>query len=62
MSAYYVVFFKKISVMSSITLFPVQWHVASEVYIPKTKLPNPSGVKDFWPVALLNAEEKILLA
>ena len=38
---------------------PVQWCVTSEVYIPKTKLPNPFDVKDFGQVALLNVKGKI---
>lgn len=37
----------------------MQWCVASEVYTPKTKLPNPFDVKDFGQVALLNVKGKL---
>ena len=40
--------------MSKTRSVPVQWCVASEVYISKAKLPNPFDVKDFGQVALLN--------
>ena len=45
--------------MSKISSVPVQWCVASEVYTPKTKLPNPFDVKDFGQVALLNVKGKL---
>ena len=40
-------FLKKFQSCLVLGSVPVQWRVASEVYIPKTKLPNSSGVKDF---------------
>ena len=37
---------------------PVQWRVATEVYIPKAKPPNhPINIKDFRPISLLNVED-----
>ena len=40
----------------------VQWLVASETYTPKTKPPNPSNIKDFRPIALMNVEGKLLFS
>ena len=39
-----------------------KWHVVSEVYIPKSKPPNPSNIKHFPPVALLNIGGKIFFS
>ena len=33
--------------------------VATEVYIPKVKPPNPNNIKDFRPISLLNVEGKL---
>ena len=41
---------------------PIQWRVASEVHIPKTKPPNPSDIEDFRPIALLNVEGKLFFS
>lgn len=38
---------------------PVQWRVAKEVYIPKSKEPDESKISDFRPIALLNVEGKL---
>ena len=40
----------------------MQWCAASEVYIPKTKPPNLSNVKDFRLVPLLNIKGKIIIS
>lgn len=41
---------------------PVQWRVASEIYIPKVVPPNASLIEDFRPIALLNVEGKIFFS
>ena len=41
---------------------PVQWRVATEVYIPKAKPPNPNNIKDFRPISLLNVEGKLFFS
>ena len=41
---------------------PIQWRIASEVYIPKEKPPNPSAIEDFRPIALLNVEGKLFFS
>ena len=41
---------------------PIQWRIASEVYIPKKKPPNPSAIKDYQPIALLNVEGKLVFS
>ncbi|XP_057299380.1 uncharacterized protein LOC130630000 [Hydractinia symbiolongicarpus] len=41
---------------------PVQWRIASEVYIPKNNTPCPSNIKDFRPIALLNVEGKLFFS
>ena len=41
---------------------PIQWRIASEVYIPKKKPPNPSAIEDFRPIALLNVEGKLFFS
>ena len=41
---------------------PVQWRVATEVYIPKVKPPNPNNIKDFRPISLLNVEGKLFFS
>ena len=41
---------------------PIQWRVATEVYIPKVNPPDPSNIKDFRPIALLNVEGKIFFS
>ncbi|XP_057305436.1 uncharacterized protein LOC130642368 [Hydractinia symbiolongicarpus] len=41
---------------------PVQWRNAREIYIPKTKTPMESNIKDFRPIALLNVEGKLLFS
>ena len=35
---------------------PVQWRIATEVYIPKSGSPDPNNVKDLRPISLLNVE------
>ena len=39
---------------------PIQWRYAKEIYIPKSKTPVSSNIKDFRPIALLNVEGKLL--
>lgn len=41
------------------SFIPIQWRVAAETYIPKTKPPDPSSIKDFRPIALMNVEGKL---
>ena len=41
---------------------PIQWRIASEVYIPKKTPPSPSVIEDFRPVALLNVEGKLFFS
>ena len=41
---------------------PIQWRVASEIYIPKVKPPCPSNIADFRPIALLNVEGKLFFS
>ena len=41
---------------------PVQCRVATEVYIPKAKPPNPINIKDFRPISLLNVEGKLFFS
>ena len=41
---------------------PLQWHYATEHYIPKTKPPCLSNINDFPPIALLNVEGKLLFS
>ena len=43
-------------------IVPVQWRYAKEIYIPKSKTPVNSNVKDFRPIALLNVEGKLLFS
>ena len=43
-------------------IIPLQWRYAMEHYIPKVKPPNPSSIKDFRPIALLNVEGKIFFS
>ena len=38
------------------SVVPLQWRYAMEHYIPKTKSPCPSNIKDFRPIALMNVE------
>ncbi|XP_057297663.1 uncharacterized protein LOC130628696 [Hydractinia symbiolongicarpus] len=44
------------------SFIPVQWRIASEVYIPKNNTPCPSNIKDFRPIALLNVEGKLFFS
>ena len=53
-------FFK--SCVKKIVLFPIQWRYAKEIYIPKSKTPSESNIKDFRPIALLNVEGKLLFS
>ncbi|XP_057299099.1 uncharacterized protein LOC130629774 [Hydractinia symbiolongicarpus] len=41
---------------------PLQWRHAKEIYIPKSKTPVPSNLKDFRPIALLNVEGKLFFS
>ena len=41
---------------------PIQWRVAKETYIPKTKPPSPNNIKDYRPIALLNVEGKLFFS
>ena len=36
------------------SVVPLQWRYVMEHFIPKTKLPCPSYIKHFHPIALLN--------
>ena len=40
-------------------VIPIQWRYAKEIYIPKSKTPSESNIKDFRPIALLNVEPYI---
>ena len=44
------------------SVIPVQWRAVSEVYILRVKPPNPSVIKDFRPIALLNVEGKLFFS
>ena len=44
------------------SFIPVQWRIASETYIPKVNPPDPSSIKDFRPIALLNVEGKLFFS
>ena len=41
---------------------PVQWRIATEVYIPKSGSPDPNNIKDFRPISLLNLEGKLFFS
>ena len=41
---------------------PVQWRIATEVYIPKSRSPDPNNIKDFRPISLLNVEGKLFFS
>ena len=41
------------------SVMPLRWRYAMEHYVPKTKPPCPSNIKDFRPIALLNVEGKL---
>ena len=41
---------------------PVQWRIATEVYIPKSRSPDPNNIKDFRPMSLLNVEGKLFFS
>ena len=41
---------------------PIRWRIASKVYIPKKKPPNPSAIEDFRPIAFLNVEGKLFFS
>ena len=41
---------------------PIHLRVASEVYIPKIKVPNPESIDNFQPIALLNIEGKLFFS
>ena len=43
-------------------IVPIQWRYAKEVYIPKSNSPDPSKIKDFRPIALLNVEGKLFFS
>ena len=43
-------------------VIPMQWRYAKEIYIPKSKSPSESNIKDFRPIALLNVEGKLLFS
>ena len=44
------------------SVVPLQWRYTMEHYIPKTKPPSPSNIKDFNPIALLNVEGKLFFS
>ena len=43
-------------------VIPIFWRIAHEVYTPKNKPPNPSSVKDFRPISLMNVEGKLFFS
>ena len=47
---------------AKLCLVPVQWRIASEVYIPKVNQPNVNKIEDFRPIALLNVEGKLFFS
>ena len=44
------------------SVVPLQWRNAMEHYIPKTKPPCPSNIKDFRPIILLKVEGKLFFS
>ena len=45
-----------------LSVVPVQWRIASEVYIHKVNPPNATQIEDFRPIALLNVEGKLFFS
>ena len=45
-----------------LTTLPLNWRVASEIYIPKINPPNPESIDEFWPIALLNVEGRLFFS
>ena len=43
-------------------VIPIYWKIAHEVYIPKNKPPNPSSIKDFRSISLMNVEGKLFFS
>ena len=41
---------------------PVQWRIATEVYISTSGSPDPNNIKDFRPISLLNVEGKLFFS
>ena len=54
--------FKIFKSCTKLSLIPIQWRTASEVYIPKITPPNTSKIEDFRPIALLNVEGKLFFS
>ena len=54
--------FKIFSSCQKHSLVPLQWRYAMEFFIPKTKPPIPSNIKDFRPIALLIVEGKLFFS
>ena len=43
-------------------IVPVQWRIATEVYIPKSGSPDTNNIKDVRPIPLLNVEGKLFFS
>ena len=41
---------------------PIQWCLASKIFIPKVVPPDPSTIDDFWPIVLLTMEDKLFFS
>ena len=54
--------FKIFKSCTKLSFVPVQWRIASEVYIPKVNPPNVNQIEDFRPIALLNVEGKLFFS
>ena len=47
---------------AKLSLVPIQWRIASEVYVPKINPPRCNKIEDFRPIALLNVEGKLFFS
>ena len=54
--------FKIFKSCTKLSYVPIQWRVASEVYVPKVNPPVPNKIEDFRPIALLNVEGKLFFS
>ena len=42
--------------------YSLQWRIATEINIPKSKNPDCNNIKDFRPISLLNVEGKLFFS
>ena len=54
--------FKIFKSCAKLSCVPIQWRIASEVYIPKVNPPASDKIQDFRPIALLNVEGKLFFS